>query len=71
MESKDTSNHPFSLEATVIKMSQQLDQFIEKYSDDQVRLERELGRRPTRSELLSWLGGAGVLSGIFFAIVAR
>ena len=42
---------------------------IANYEDDLREVERELGRRPTRGELLGFFTLAGVLSGVIFQLL--
>lgn len=46
-----------------------LEEFEDHFTCHEVYVERELGRRPTRPEVVGLLGAAGTLSGIVFAAV--
>lgn len=35
-----------------------------------IRYTNEMGKRPSRTELISWLGAAGILSGSIFGILS-
>lgn len=53
----------------LLEIRDKLDKHIEKDNETHAELEREVYERPTRKEILAFLGGAGVLSGIIFGFV--
>lgn len=53
----------------LIRIDEKLDSHIENTRARDLLIQEELGKRPTRNELINWLVGAGVVSGMVFGIV--
>lgn len=70
-EGLPNQNHEILLrvEKTMARLEGKFDAHTTSYAADQIRVHQELGQRPKRAEILSWLGGAGVLSGIIFSLL--
>ena len=68
MSISDTSEE-FSVGATLLRLETKFDAHVAQYSVDRLAATAELHKRPTRGEIIAWLGGAGAVSGIFFGVV--
>lgn len=59
---------PISQREILLRLEGKFDSHMVNYTKDQVVIHSELGRRPARVEIVSWISGAGILSGIIFGI---
>ncbi len=58
----------FSDHEILVDVSTDLKQHIKDSQETEIEIAIDLAARPTRREIISWIGGAGVLVGIVMAL---
>ena len=66
METQDTRG--LTQRELILEMRDDIKSLVSEQAEDQIVTERELGRRPTRSELYSTIGALGIVVGIIVSL---